>query len=133
MVNELKVDLEDLQATSVSSVSKVSVADEKSLDILASMHYTYGPMLKRSMPSLSKKELYRIINLIIDIPPEESAIDKLNKEQKNVYFTLEKVLMAKYFMMYNMALEKEMTALQTKEDNGPELVKSDDQSTNQPS
>lgn len=116
-------------------ISKSVLSDDYSLDVLASMHFTYAPLLQNSLPSLSKKELYRVINAVVDIPPEQSTIDKFNPAQKNVYFTLEKVLMAKYFMMYNVALEKEMSKIkeEQKEANEPELVKSDNQSTDQPS
>lgn len=103
------------------SSSSESIVPEQSLDILATMHYTYAPLVKNSLPKLSKKELYRIVNAIVEIPPDKAVIDKFNQAQKNVYFTLEKVLMSKYFMMYNVALEKEMGSLTNKETNESSL------------
>jgi len=132
LISTLSVDSVPLMASS-ESVSSESMVPEQSMDILATMHYTYAPLLKNSLPKLSKKELYRIVNTIIEIPPSEKTIKAFNQAQKNVYFTLEKVLMSKYFMMYNVALEKEMSNLALKqtegtENNGSELAEPNNQS-----
>ena len=104
------LNIEEPLVESSSSVSQLQnpFPDSSPEDIFATMHHTYAPMVIKSLPKLSKKELSRIVQAVVEIPPEKATIDRFNQAQKNVYFTLEKVLMSKYFMMYQVALDQEM-------------------------
>lgn len=97
--------------TSASSVSSTSqqfnassvastIGDANPDDVFAAFHFTYFPRFKMLTQNLGKTRLLKLLWAIGDVP-DAVKMDKLfTKEQKEAYLILDKLLLAKFSLVF---------------------------------
>jgi len=111
MSNELPKD--DVNLVNSTSVSMEQTNPD---DIFAAFHLVYYPRFKMLTRGLSKTRLLKLLWSVGDIPTAEKLDKIFTKEQKEAYLILDKLLLARFSMVFGNMLSNATTAMATEDD-----------------
>lgn len=75
-------------------------------DVFAGMFHTFVPILKQVLPKLSKKQMRRVLNAVIEVPLNDKPYKILDKDERDVYNLVDRLLIAKYAMVLKVLTDR---------------------------
>ena len=90
-------------------------------DVFAGMHQLYAPLVLNTLARFSKKQLTAIVKAILQLPPDQKMVDRMDELQKTTYHTMDRVLLAKYMMVSKVLQDKELERLTKLKENQGEV------------